>query len=116
MKIVGKMRNHQHSTGPHGVCRLQSRLEERPDKKTCILPGRVRKGSTTCERLKNEQEDHQIWRKQLEGVCVKKSCVYRSYGSDDDGSMMRYMGQPKVHRLSESDYIRHFLNSWHKHN
>ena len=50
-----------------------------------------------------------MWRKQLEGERVRKSCAFGSYGSDDDGSVMRYIGQPKLQRLSDSGDIERFL-------
>ena len=66
------------------------------------------------ERLRNEREDREIWRKQLEGEQVRKSGAFGSYGSDDDGNAMRYMGQPKLQRLSESDDIEHFLTTFER--
>ena len=66
------------------------------------------------ERLRSEREDREMWRKQLEGERVRKSGAYGIYGSDDDGSMMRYMGQPKLQRLSESDDIEHFLTTFER--
>ena len=55
-----------------------------------------------------------MWRKQLEGERVQKSGAFGSYGSEDDGSMRRYMGQPKLQRLSESDDIKHFLTTFER--
>ena len=60
------------------------------------------------ERLRSEQEDRETWRKKPEGELVRKSGAFGSYGSEDDGSMMKYMGQPKLQRLSESDDFEHF--------
>ena len=66
------------------------------------------------DRLRRDQEDREIWRKQVEDETVRRSNEFGSYGSDDGGSMMRYMGQPKLQRLSDSDDVEHFLTTFER--
>ena len=66
------------------------------------------------ERLRSEREDREMWKKQLEGEQMRESGASDSYGSEDDGSMKRYMGQPKLRRLSESDDIEHILTAFER--
>ena len=92
----------------------QVREEARQEELRITRERQEREHNMWEERLRNEREDREIWRKQLEGERGRKSGVYGSYGSEDDGSMMRYMGQPKLQRLSESDDIEHFLTTFER--
>ena len=62
------------------------------------------------ERMENEREEQEIWRKHFKGGQVQKNAL-GSHGLDDVG-MMRLMGQPKFQRLSQSEDVEHFLTKF----
>ena len=114
MKMVEAISRQQNETTQDMRTAEQIREEARREELRIARERQEREHDMWEERLRSEREDREMWRKQFEGERVRKSGAFGSYGSEDDGSTMRYMGQPKLQRLSESDDIEHFLTTFER--
>ena len=114
MKMVEAISRQQNETTQDMRTAEQIREEARREELRIARERQEREHDMWEERLRSEREDREMWRKQFEGERVRKSGAFGSYGSENDGSTMRYMGQPKLQRLSESDDIEHFLTTFER--